>query len=622
MISIPVVLLSLVLFLAMVLNLTLKPEFSVQLTKWCILFAITAGILFYGVGYSQAGGDWFSTVIRTVISVIGMFLGKQDASGLSGTTMLASTFGVDLFWLSHLAAFYATASACMITIGSELLRKLRLLLSSRGDLAIIYGINEDSRAIGSACASGKHAAVLFAAESADPGIVREINSAGMAVITAASPEDTVERILRGVRLKKRSISVFAMDQQKEKDLSFARCLMRALEQKSIRPERTSLTLEGDEEMLSSMFLVSNDHYGYGYVHAYDEQIVTARNMIRLCPPWEALSFSAEGRALEDYDCAVIGFGRHGQAALMELIRNGQFVGSVFHAAVFAPDYQRQLGKISTLMPGVLENYDVQFFASDARSVAFYDHLRQRKALKLIAVCTGNDALNREIADDVSLFLSRQGMQVPILLCGKNAVRFQRLPGGEAAQRSAVSALPISVEAIDRSAILLNAYYDTKHSGSAWEKWVSCSTFDKLSSRAAADFLPAFIAASHTTREEILRGDWRPSPALLDSLAESEHLRWCAFHYTNGYQPMSEAEFEANAKEYARCRAAGVECPIRVSKNPVARTHACLIPWDRLDALSQRESALTGEAVDYKQNDINNVLALPVILRAEDTEPLR
>lgn len=622
MVSIPVILLSLTLFLAMVLNLTLKQKFSVQLTKWCILFAIAAGVLFYGVGYSQTGGDWFSNVIRTVIAVIGMFLGKQDYSGLSGTTMLSSAIGADLFWLSHLAAFYATASACMITIGSELLRRLRLLLSFKGDLTIIYGINEDSRAAGSACASGRHAAVLFAAESADPGIVREINSAGMAVITGSSPEDIIERILRCVRLKKRSVSVIAMDAQKEKNLSFARSLMRALEQKSIRPEKTCLTLEGDEEMLSSLFLVSKDRYGYGFVHAFDAQTVTARNMIRLCPPWEALSFSAEGRALEDYDCAVIGFGRHGQAALMELIRNGQFVGSAFHAVVFAPDHQRQLGKLTTLMPGVLENYDVQFQAFDARSVGFYDYLKQRKTLKLIAVCTGNDALNLEIADDVSLFLSRQGRQVPIILCGKNAVRFRRLPGGEAAERSAVSSLPLSVEATDRNAILLNDYYDTKHSGTPWEKWVSCSTFDKLSSRAAADFLPAFITAAHTTREEILRGNWRPSQTLVDNLAASEHLRWCAFHYTNGYLPMSEAEFEANAREFARCRAAGVECPIRVSKNPVARTHACLIPWDALDALSQRESALTGEAVDYRQNDVSNVLALPEILRAEATEPLR
>ena len=42
-----------------------------------------------------------------------------------------------------------------------------------------------------------------------------------------------------------------------------------------------------------------------------------------------------------------------------------------------------------------------------------------------------------------------------------------------------------------------------------------------------------------------------------------------------------------------------------------------MPWDALDALSERETALTGRKVDYKQMDINNVLTLPRLLRAEE-----
>ena len=53
------------------------------------------------------------------------------------------------------------------------------------------------------------------------------------------------------------------------------------------------------------------------------------------------------------------------------------------------------------------------------------------------------------------------------------------------------------------------------------------------------------------------------------------------------------------------------------KDGEERTHACLIPWDALDALSARETALTGHRVDYKQMDINNVLTLPRLLRAEE-----
>ena len=47
-----------------------------------------------------------------------------------------------------------------------------------------------------------------------------------------------------------------------------------------------------------------------------------------------------------------------------------------------------------------------------------------------------------------------------------------------------------------------------------------------------------------------------------------------------------------------------------------RTHACLIGWEELDALSQRESRLTGKELDYKAMDADNVRLIPELLRAQ------
>ena len=85
----------------------------------------------------------------------------------------------------------------------------------------------------------------------------------------------------------------------------------------------------------------------------------------------------------------------------------------------------------------------------------------------------------------------------------------------------------------------------------------------------------------------------------------------------GYSTMSEEEFEANAKAWARCKAEGKPCSIKIAKNQERRLHACLIPWDELDELSERENRLTGRSIDYKQTDINNVLTLPKLLQAEE-----
>ena len=81
--------------------------------------------------------------------------------------------------------------------------------------------------------------------------------------------------------------------------------------------------------------------------------------------------------------------------------------------------------------------------------------------------------------------------------------------------------------------------------------------------------------------------------------------------------MSEEEFRANAAEYLRCREQGIPCGIKIAKNSHRRTHACLIPWEELNELSEKENRVTGRNVDYRQIDINNVLTLPKLLQTEE-----
>ena len=114
---------------------------------------------------------------------------------------------------------------------------------------------------------------------------------------------------------------------------------------------------------------------------------------------------------------------------------------------------------------------------------------------------------------------------------------------------------------------------------------------------------------------MLEGNWHPSEKMLENLGKTEHLRWNAFHFANGYRAMSDEEFEANAAEWRRCQEEGIPSTVRIARDTAARTHACLISWDELDALSFKVSAVTGRSVDYKQYDINNVLTLPKLLRA-------
>ena len=165
--------------------------------------------------------------------------------------------------------------------------------------------------------------------------------------------------------------------------------------------------------------------------------------------------------------------------------------------------------------------------------------------------------------------------------------------------------------IDRMAMELNHSYCG--SGTAQENWRNCDYFSRMSSRASADFAMALLHSAGISIQEALE-DWNPQGELLENLAKTEHLRWCAFHYCMGFRPMSREEFDARSQIYRKELADTGSGKIRIGKDLQQRIHACLVPWEELDDLSARENAITGKSTDYKEMDRNNVRAIPAILR--------
>lgn len=614
MISVTVVILSIAIFSALVINMAVKPSYSARLTAILMMISACGGSVIYGLGYTYVTKDIALSLIRTPFSVIGMYLGKNDLSAISSAPVVSTSAGIICFWALHLFAFYSIASTAIITVGAEGLRRLRLFLALNGDLTIIYGINEESLDVGRACLAGNKKAIVYITNNELPAQTKEINELGMAVMTGSDAARSGRDALTKLRVRSRhKIEVFALDGDGNENMTYASGLMKGLEQMEIDPRITSITLPGTEDILTGMLQVSEERYGFGFVNVFDSTELAARAMIRLCPPWEFLSFD-NGRATEDFDCIVVGFGKCGQAALRYLIMNGQFAGSSFHAAVFSPDVDSQSGYLFADCPELQSGYDIEFYGDDARSRRFYTYLQKRLgSVKYIAVCAGNDEMNAEICDTLMLYLKRvRSEHICVVQCTKDGVRYQESVGAPILTKKVRSLEMLSADRMDRDAILINSAYDSSDR-TDWEKWVACDSFSKMSSRASAAFIPALVKASGCTEEEITEGQWEPDGKLLDVLGETEHLRWCAFHFANGYRRMSGEELSRNIENYVRCREKGLPLP-RITKNAEQRTHACLIPYDQLDALSERENAVTGKNTDYRQLDINNVLMIPRILK--------
>ncbi len=618
MLTIPNVILTAALFLAMTVNLAMKPAHSARVTSFCMMSAVAYGLLVYGTGFIQVTGDPLFSMVRAVFCVMRMFVGVNELSAIAGSTFVSTPALVDIYWIFQLMALYSTASAIMISIGAAALKQLRLFLARRGELTLIYGVNDNSIAVGKECRAAGGTSVVFVAESAPAATVRDLNDLGMSVLTGYAAVHSDEHTIRKLRVRGRKITVYALDAAEDQNLFYALELKDVLEREGVEPKDTRITLPGAEDIITSMLQVSPERYGFGYVNVYDTGMLAARAMIRLCPPWEFMHFDENGRAAENFECVVVGFGHYGQAALRQLLINGQFAGSTFRAAVFSPNFKNECGYLLTDSPEMLKRYDIQSFPADGRSKEFYDYIGQRlDTLKMIAVCTGSETNNSEISDNLMLFLKRRRAEnICVVQCGRTGVRYQETVGSPILRGSIFCRAMLSAEDADRRAIVLNSIYDDSDR-TDWEKWVACDTFSKMSSRASADFLPAFLKIAGTSREEVLSGEWKPDRELQQTLGETEHLRWNAFHFSMGYEPMSREEFEENARIWTRCRDEGVPSPVRINKNQQARTHACLVSWDELDELSARDNAITGRGVDYKQLDINNVLALPAVLRADE-----
>lgn len=605
-----------VLFLGMILLLAAKPKYAGKITGTFIVLVGVGGLLIYGYGYAMTADNLPLAIIRALMSVCGMYMGRNDLSSVSGTPLMSHSWMHVVFWLLHLFALYATASAAITTVGAEALKKLRLWLARRGQLNLIYGIHDDSLALGKQLICRKKSVVVFVDAKPDAPQTAAIAGAGCALRSDSSALAADLRFLRAVGLgKNRDVVLYALHKDGAANIAYAHNLLSSLEQKGVAPERTRLVILGKDDENVRTLQVREDAYGFGYVSVVEEAELAARLLIHQQPPCGTLAFDAQGRATEDFEVLLVGFGHTGQAVLKQLVMNGQFEGSTFRASIFAPDCEKTDGFFAKQFAGMLRQYDISFHPYDARSSQMYAHLDRRAGkIKYVAICTGNEKLNRELAEELSAYFRQNGYALPICQCSKSGVK-ARGAGSEAETFSRLyDAQLLSRDGLDRMAMILNHRYQADSDRTALENWMVCDYFSRQSCRASADFAGAMLRMAGMSAEEAQR-NWQPSGELLLNLSKTEHRRWNAFHFCMGFKTMTEEEFDSRAAQYRQQLEAEGKPSIRIAKNMAGRTHACLVSWEGLKDLSEKEAAITGKYTDYQHLDTENVLALPALLRA-------
>ena len=599
---------SAILFCAMIINLAAKPKFAVRLTGIAVLITVVGGLLMYGYGFSVLT-EGYLAIIRTTLAVCGMFVGKHDFAMMKEVPLFQNPIVECVFWMIHLFALYATASAAIVTVGAGLLKKLKLWLIKRGNLVIIYGVNEQSVEFGQQMVAKGEDSILFVDPSPTPAGESKVMAMGCVLCSDSMALLPNKKFLRSIGAKKgkRKIQLYALDRDRIQNVEYAKKLLQAFRMKEINASQTSLVLQEEDEEIGILFQASGDKYGYGSVAVVSQSGMVARLLVQKYPPCRTIKFDEQARATEDFDALIVGFGKIGQAVLRQLVMNGQFEGSHFQASVFAPNCNQVKGFMAHDCKSMLENYDIRFYAEDGRSEAMFDYLwEHRKSLKYIVLCTGSDKLNEEIECEIKKYLCRVQNQAEVYRCsygGVYSVSQNVIP----THYSVYSPEVLCFGEIDKRAVALNNFYCKGRPEDAMDNWTKCDYFSRMSNRAAADFQPAMKWALGEERTRALKEGHSLDEQTLENLGRTEHLRWCAFHFSMGFDTMDEKTYAERTAQYLKEVEETGTGKLRIGKDLEGKKHACLIPWEELRALSAKENAITGGNVDYETMEKITVL---------------
>jgi hypothetical protein len=615
-------LLTVALMLALTLSLGLQSKTVRRLTGVLLLFTGASGIFLYGYGYTKLFGSVLQALIRTLFSVFCMFLGRNEIGAISAVPELAAPGMQVYIYAVHLLALYCTASAVIATLGTRLVRSLRLLLARRGDLHVIYGVNAQTVAFAEKLRKAEKGFILFVSPGSGSAFEGAILRLGALMIDTDDAKKPTTAFLRkiGMRPGSRRLMLYCLDDSDTKNLQYAEAMKETLAAAEIAPSQTSLTVLLAEAGVGAVLQASDEVYGYGSVTAFERTELLARMMIRTWAPWQTIRFDEKARAGEDFEVLIIGFGATGQTVLRSLVMNGQFEGSHFRAAVISEDRSRRAGSFFSRYAALCEKYDITFHDMNARSIEAYGIISERfKHINYVAVCTGSEKENAEIAMELSYFFRARGVHPVIVQCSEKEISRISDTDGLLTTVNMYSPEILCGRKLDLMAMQLNHCYHEQEGKTAEEDWAGCDYFSRMSCRAAADYVDVFLHAAGTDRETVLAEGFAPSEEVMDTLSRTEHLRWCAFHFAMGYDTMPEETFEERAAIFRKQQAETGKGRIRIGKDADARLHACLIPWEELPALAEREFAVTGRRADYFKIDRDNVRLAVDMLRAANGE---
>ncbi len=619
-----VIIVSVIVFSALVMVMGLQTRQVVRITGTLVAVVLVVSSFIYGSCYAAIYDSFSIAVLKTVNAIIQMFLGNDEIGSISAAPLMQHQIFQIFVYIAHILAMYITISAVLTAVAMRLLRRISLLFARRGSLDLIYGVSDDTISFAESVLDSRRDTLVFVGSSSSSVFESAIARQNGVLFFEPKYTDNASGLIKsiGIRSGSRKLRVYCLDPDVNKNLEFAEKLRQALKEAGIAAEQTYLSIILRDEMAGGKLQASAENgYGYGSVLAMNEKDLTARLLIKTCPPYSAVRFDGEGRARDNFEAMIIGFGSTGQAVLRQLVMNAQFAGSRFRAVIVSRDGDRVAGNFFATYPYLEKAYDTEVLEMNARSREFYAFLKKNvKRLRYIVICTGSEREDTEIFPELEHFIRSAGSDAVLARCGRKGVSVST-PSGIPAEVSLYKRDILCGDGLDAAAKIVNHCYSELYNGTAGDadaEWSACRYYDRVSSRAAADYAGAFLAAAGKDSVEVIEhGFGEDGSPLMENLSESEHLRWCGFMYAMGYSPMPSEVLKQRIASFKELKRKGTpdKDNIRVARDDEEMLHACLVPRADLKALEELELKETGLERHYVQSDTENVKVVKNILKA-------
>lgn len=596
--------------------MTRKRQLVIKICLWLFAFSSITGYVLYSNGYSASMSSLNEIpgiALRAIFSTAGMFFLQADSAGVF--EWLEDRIWLQLlFWFCHIAAAIVTQMAIVTLFGRKAVNFFRQWFGTHRAVYFIVGSAANIVTLGEQIASIKkdEALIIFLLEDIDDEkFVNEKITHFNSVAHVPDKTQDITYYLRKAGLgkgyqRRRKFNIVLMlddntsllntqkiadyaktNKVNEQDMEVFVITVSRLNIDRI--EKITMSLDDEKQTRKYPFT-------FNIICEMDE---IARQMIKIHPPYDCMNLFCNneiGKAKRDFTVLILGFGVVGQQAFLHLVINGQFVDSQMNATIIDKEATRQYYCFKQRYPEIELSCKVEINENTIPCETLYCLLDGIDSLDYIIIALGDDKENRQVAIDLNRYYKKIGKDFDatpyFAIHEENGALYE--PNTEERMFSFGCLETIYLNSVirfeeaNKMAKALCAYDVHRYSERPWNEieWSLQETY-----RFTADTIKTTLRLLGLTEEDVLNkrslteGDDKSTAltgngAIIDTLAQTEHMRWLAFLRAEGYTQMSIADMW-NRYECNKHRDIGKDIIACCRRDVDTLQHLCLAPWSEL-----------------------------------------